>query len=206
MNIVWYGEACFQITSQIAKDNLVKIVIDPLKDKTGFKAPKLEANILLESSNKIDLSRIKGDPFVINGPGEFEIKGVFAQGIFVPESAIAYILEAENIRICHLGNLGAQNINNNGILEKIGDVDILIISVGGNNGFNAQQAAGIIKQIDPHLIIPMLYKVSKIPSSLETADNFFKIIGKKDIEKQNKLSIKKKDLLKMEKELVVLEP
>ena len=218
MNIIWYGETCFQIISQVIKDNPAKIVIDPIKDGAGLKMPKLEANILIESSGKAELSKIKGDPFVIDGQGEFEIKGVFIQGIDVPRKAdeeqkakeqplsIAYILEAEGARICHLGNLSAQDINNNGVMEKIGDVDILLISVGGDKGFNAQQAASIVKQIDPHIVIPMLYNVSKKSSPLENVDNFLKIMGKKDIEPINKLSIKKKDLLKMAKEIVVLQP
>jgi L-ascorbate metabolism protein UlaG (beta-lactamase superfamily) len=216
MNIIWYGDTCFQITSATIKDNPAKIVIDPIKDGAGLKMPKLEANILIESSGKAELSKIKGDPFVIDGQGEFEIKGVFIQGIDVPRKAdaenkeqslsTAYILEAEGARICHLGNLSAQDINNNGVMEKIGDVDILLISVGGDKGFGAQQAAGIVKQIDPHIVIPMLYNVSKKSSPLENVDIFLKIMGKKDIEPMNKLSIKKKDLLKMAKEIIVLQP
>jgi L-ascorbate metabolism protein UlaG (beta-lactamase superfamily) len=216
MNIIWYGDTCFQITSLVIKDNPAKIVIDPLKDGSGFKMPKLEANILIESSGKADPGKIKGDPFVIAGPGEFEIKGVFIQGIDVPRKpdaeqkeqslSAAYILEAEGARVCHLGALSAQDINNNGVMEKIGDVDILLISVGGDKGFTAQQAAGIVKQIDPHIVIPMLYSISKASSPLENVDNFLKIMGKKNIEPMNKLSIKKKDLVKMAKEIVVLEP
>ena len=216
MNIIWYGETCFQITSQAIKDAPVKIVIDPIKDGSVFKSPKLEANILIETSGKADTNKIKGDPFVIAGPGEFEIKGVFIQGIDVPRKegaeqkeqplSVAYILEAEGARICHLGALSAQDISNNGVMEKIGNVDILLISVGGDKGFDAQQAANIVKEIDPHIIVPMLYSIGKASSGLENADNFLKIMGKKDIEPMNKLSIKKKDLVKMAKEIVVLQP
>jgi L-ascorbate metabolism protein UlaG (beta-lactamase superfamily) len=203
MNIIWYGETCFQITSQTTKDNPVKIVIDPLKDGSGFKMPKLEADILIDSSGKINLDKIKGDPFAIDGPGEFDIKGVFAQGVEAPQKenaeqkeksqplSVAYILETEGVRVCHLGSLGAQDINSNGVMDKIGDVDILMISVGGGSGFTAQEAASIAKQIDPRIIVPMLYKYQKASSSLESVDNFLKIMGKKNIEPISKLSIKK---------------
>ena len=216
MNIIWFGETCFQIISQTIKDNPAKIVIDPIKEGADFKMPRLEANILIQSSGKADTGKIKGNPFIIEGQGEFEIKGAFIQGIDVPRKenaeksaqpfAAAYIIEAEGARICHLGNLGAQDISNNGVMEKIGDVDILLVSVGGNKGFNAQQASEIVKEIDPHIVIPMLYNISKKSSELESADNFLKIMGKKDIEPQNKLSIKKKDLAKLAKEIIILEP
>ena len=218
MNIIWYGETCFQITSQTTKDNPVKIVIDPLEDGSGFRMPKLEADILIESSSKINFDKIKGDPFVIDGPGEFDIKGVFAQGIEAPRKenaeqkeklqplSIVYILEVEGVKICHLGSLGAQDINSNGVMDKIGNVDILMISVGNRPGFTAQEAVNIAKQIDPGIVVPMLYKCSKTSSTLESIDNFLKIMGKKNIEPISKLSIKKKDLVKMAKEIKVLEP
>ena len=218
MNIFWRGETCFQIISQMTKDNPVKIVIDPLKDGSGFKMPKLEADILIESSDKINFDKIKGDPFVIDGPGEFDIKGIFVQGIFAPRKenaeqkekpqplSFAYILEAEGVKICHLGSLGTQDINSNGVMDKIGDVDVLMISVGGGFGFTAQEAASIAKQIDARIVVPMLYKYPKISSSLESPDNFLKIMGKKDIEPISKLSIKKKDIVKMPKEIIILEP
>lgn len=217
MNIIWLGETSFQIISQAIKDNPVKIIIDPIKKGSGLKTTKLEADILIETSSKTDLSNIKGEPFTISGLGEFEIKEVFIQGIDVPakqdknqskDSVLsrAYVFEAEGVRICHLGRLAGQDINNNGVMEKIGNIDILLISTGGSDGFAARQAAEIVKAIEPRVIVPMLYKTEKFSSDLDGLDKFLEAMGKKGIEPQNKFSAKNKDIVKMAGEIVALEP
>ncbi len=210
MNITWYGQNCFYITSQRAKDDYAKVIINPLEDKSGLKMPKLEADILLSSSSDVDKSNIKGDPFFITGLGEYEIKGVFIQGINYPSSEqgkniIIYTIETEDLKICYLGNLNRGELEN-GIIEKIGEVDILMIPVGGGDVISGQEASKIIKQIEPHLVIPMRYHIPKLKEKLDGVDKFLKIMGQKPVETQNKLSIKKKGLPKNGPEIIILNP
>ena len=84
MTIIWHGQSCFEIITTPAKNSQIKIVIDPFSEEIGFKVPKLEADILLVTHSHRDHNNVKavsGSPFLISGPGEYEIKNVFIQGI-----------------------------------------------------------------------------------------------------------------------------
>src|SRR3989338_7254171 len=80
----WYGQSCFEISVANTKDHPAVIIIDPFDEKIGLKVPSLEGQILLMSHDHPDHSNtkaVKGNPFVIDGPGEYEIGGVFIKGI-----------------------------------------------------------------------------------------------------------------------------
>lgn len=217
MQIIWRGQSCFQITSQIGKNNLVNIVIDPFDEAIGLRIPKLEADILLVSHNHYDHNNIKaveGDPFLVDGPGEYEVKGIFIQGIdsyhdssFGKERGLntIYIIETEEMKICHLGDLGQKELTDEQI-EKIIEVDILMIPVGGIFTISAKEAMKIISQIEPKIVIPMHYCLPKLKVKLEDLDKFLKAMGIKKIEPLLKLSIKKKDVLTEEAKIIVLKP
>jgi len=198
MNITWFGQSCFQIVSPKGKDGSVKIVIDPLAAETGLTMPKTEADILIFTEKKYSAERIKNsDYFLINEPGEYDIKDVFIQGISVDSNI--YVLETEGMRLCHLGCIKQKELTSSQV-DKIGDIDILMVPVGED----AQAAFKIVKQIEPRLVIPMCYHIPKIKIKLNKLDDFLKVMGEKTIEPVNKLSIKKKDLPKEGRELVIL--
>ncbi|MFC1663712.1 MBL fold metallo-hydrolase [Patescibacteria group bacterium] len=217
MNIIWHGQSCFQIATQKAKNNQVKIVIDPFDEATGLKVPSLEADILLVTNNHHDhnnVKAVKGNPFLIDGPGEYEIKEVFVQGISAfhdnsegkeqGENTI-YIIEAEKMRMCHLGDFGQKELTPNQ-LEKVGQIDILMVPVGGNFTIDAEGAAKIISQIEPKIVIPMHYQIPKVKLKLDKLDKFLKTMGIKSFEFLPKLSIKSKDLVDKETKTIVLKP
>ncbi|KPJ56058.1 hypothetical protein AMJ49_05790, partial [Parcubacteria bacterium DG_74_2] len=136
MNITWFGQSCFQIITQKGKDGQVKIVVDPFQSNIGLNMPKLESDILLLTSKDCDSSKIKTkDYFLIDEQGEYDIKDVFVQGISMEanekekeekEATNIYVIETEGIRICHLGSIKEKELKN-GQLEKIGDIDILMV-------------------------------------------------------------------------------
>lgn len=217
MNIIWQGQSCFQIITQRGKNNQVRIVIDPFSEEIGLKLPKLEADILLVSHNHYDHNNIKaisGNPFLIEGPGEYEIKEIFIQGISSfhdncqgrerGENTI-YTLEAEGMKICHLGDFGQKELTSEQ-LEKIGDIDILMIPIGGIYTIDSKGAIKVMSQIEPKIIIPMHYQIPKLKIKLEGLEKFLKTMGIKSIEPLNKLSIKKKDLSEEEVKIIVLKP
>lgn len=203
MQITWKGQSCFQILASPGKNNPVKIVIDPFSEEIGLKLPKMEADILLASRHS-NIKAVEGEPFLIQGTGEYEAKGVFVQGIEAGENTI-YTIETEDLRICHLGDFSEAELSEE-ILEKIGAIDILMIPIGGVSTISSKEALKIISQIEPKITIPMHYLIPKLKEKIEGVDSFLKALGLKSIVPEAKLTIKKKDVPEEEAKIVLLEP
>jgi L-ascorbate metabolism protein UlaG (beta-lactamase superfamily) len=210
MQIIWKGQSCFQIISQANKNSQIFIVIDPFDEQIGLKVPKLQADILLISHSHYDHNNKKAvlparegeTPFLIEGPGEYEVKGIFVEGIHSwhdeQEGAerganTIFVIEAEELKICHLGDFGQKELLEEQV-EEIGDIDILLIPVGGKYTIDGKGAQKVISQIEPKIVIPMHYQIPKLKIKLDSLDSFLKVMGVKAVEPQNKLTIKKKDL------------
>ncbi|MCX6720223.1 MAG: MBL fold metallo-hydrolase [Candidatus Staskawiczbacteria bacterium] len=178
--LYWAGQSCFQISVSNGKDHSADIVIDPLKED--------KADILLLTKNENKVKTTKGESFVIDGPGECEIKEVFVQGIPSSKNTI-YVFEAEEMRFCHLGDLG-QKLLTDEQLEKIGQIDVLMISA-------LEEAQKIIGQIEPKTVIPMDY---------DNVSKFLKTMGKPSITPIEKFVVKKSALSENGMEIVVLQP
>lgn len=216
MTIIWHGQSFFEIQTRDREGNEIKIAVDPFDENLGLRVPKIGADILLISHNHPDHSNkkaITGTPFLIEEPGEYEIKGVFIKGIFsFHDNAqgkemgtnIIYRIEVKGMKLCHLGNLGQKELTPEQ-LEEIGEVDILMISIGGPFT-DAKTCAGIVSQIEPRMVIPMHYKIPKLKMKIDGPEKFFKTMGAEKTEPQKKLKISLKDLPKEETEIVVLTP
>ncbi|MDP3901225.1 MAG: MBL fold metallo-hydrolase [bacterium] len=216
MQIMWKGQACFVLTASPNKET-VRLVIDPYDSSIGLKVPSMEADLVLVSHDHHDhnnIKAIKGDPVVVSGPGEYDVKGVFVRGISSWHDEeqgkkrglnTIYVIEAEDMRVCHLGDLGQSELTPEQV-EDIGDVDILMVPVGGVYTIAAKEAAKITAQIEPRAVIPMHYLIPKLSIKLEKADEFLKLMGHKGAEKTAKLNIKRKDLTSEETQVVVMEP
>ncbi|MEA3344358.1 MAG: MBL fold metallo-hydrolase [Patescibacteria group bacterium] len=121
------------------------------------------------------------------------------------EKTVIYILETEELKICHLGKLRQKELTSEQV-EKIGKIDILMIPIGGGETLNAKEAIKIMSQIEPKIIIPMYYKIPGLKNKLDGLDEFLKSIGVKSIEPLAKLSIKKKDIAAEQAKVIVLKP
>ncbi|MFA4881172.1 MAG: MBL fold metallo-hydrolase [Candidatus Doudnabacteria bacterium] len=218
--IYWAGQSCFQISVSNSKDHSADIVIDPFdEDFTGLKLPNLSADIALVTHDHKDHNNIKdlkGTPFVIQGSGEYEVKGVFVQGIpsFHDDKEgtergqnTIYVIEAEEMRFCHLGDLGQKQLTDEQ-LEKIDGIDILMVPVGGEGyTIDSSVAQKIISQIEPKIVIPMHYALPKSKSKLDEVSKFLKTMGKPSVTPQEKLVVKDSTLPKEgAMEIVVLQP
>lgn len=216
--IYWAGQSCFQISVSTSKDHSADIVIDPFdEEKTGLKLPNLSADILLVTHDHHDhnnVKDVKGTPFLIQVPGEYEIKEVFIQGIpsFHDDKEgkekgqnTIYMIEAEDLRFCHLGDLGQKQLTDEQ-LEKIDRVDVLMIPVGGEYTIDSSSAQKIISQIEPKIVIPMHYALPKLKYKLDEVSKFLKTMGKPSVTPQDKLVVKDSTLPKDGMEIVVLQP
>ncbi len=217
MQIIWKGQSCFQIITSQGKNGQVTIVTDPFDETLGLRLPKLEADILLVSHGHHDHANVKavgGSPFVVDGPGEYEIKEIFIHGIPSFHDAVSgkekgnniiYVIEAEDLRLCHLGDLGQKELTPEQV-DKIGNIDILMIPVGGNYTIGDKEAMKVMSQIEPKIIIPMHFQIPKLKLKLDSADKFLKSMGIKSLAPLPKLTIKKKDISAEEAKIVLLNP
>lgn len=196
-------------------------MIDPFDPSIGLKMPVLEADLVLSTHDHEDHNNVKavkgpagGAPFVITGPGEYEIKDISVRGIpsFHDEKEgkergenTIYMIEAEGMRLCHLGDLGQSELTADQV-SKIGNIDILFVPVGGVYTIDAKAATKIVSQIEPRIVIPMHYMLANLRFKLEKVDEFLKEMGVKNAEAQPKLAIKLRDFTSEETKVIVLQP
>jgi L-ascorbate metabolism protein UlaG (beta-lactamase superfamily) len=79
-------------------------------------------------------------------------------------------------------------------VEEIGDVDVLLLPVGGTSTINAAIAAEVIRQLEPKVVIPMHYKTPAIKRELDSVDVFLKEMGMGQVEPRPKMSVSKSNL------------
>lgn len=216
MEILWHGHSFFEIKTLSEKEK-VKIAIDPYSEKIGLKPPKIEADFLLISHHHYDHDNkevILGDYFLIEKPGEYEKKGIFIKAIpsFHDEKEgkergenLIFLIESEEIKVCHLGDLGQKELTEEQ-LEKLNGIDVLMIPVGGIFTISAKEAIKIIEQIEPKIVIPMHYYLPNLKIKLNKVEDFLKILGIKLPKREKKLQIKKENFFSEKQEVIILEP
>ena len=219
MEIKYLGHSSFLIKTKTAK-----IVTDPFDpDMVGIKFPKTEADIITVSHPHKDHNNIKAvqfpdsslQPLVIDMPGEFEKMGVRVFGFqsFHDKTGgsergedILYKFEAEGVSILHCGDLGV--IPDESFLETIGEVDILLVPVGGYYSIDSEEAVQLVKKIEPSIVIPMHYNHPKLNQKnfgqLASVNEFTKKFGIENLAPIPKLVYKKEEI-EQEMKVVVLE-
>ncbi|MDO8240609.1 MAG: MBL fold metallo-hydrolase [Candidatus Moranbacteria bacterium] len=214
MNIQYYGHSCFKITTKPAGRGQedVNAFIDPFDKTIGLRPPQGQADLVLVTHNHSDhnnVSALKGEPSIIDIPGEYSVKGINVVGFQSehgptknPTPNTIFIIESEDIKICHLGDLGTDLTEKQ--LSEIDGVDILMIPVGGNFTIDAKKAIDIVRKLEPKIVIPMHYKMNGTTSDIADEKQFCNEIGNCSENKVSKLNIKKKDLEEKNMEVVVM--
>lgn len=199
MEIIWLGHSCFRL-----RGKNVTIITDPYEDSVGYKLGRVTADIVTISHDHYDhnnLAAVNDSPKVINGPGEYEIGGIFITGIQTWHDAeggskrgrnTAYVVEMDDLVLCHLGDLG--HVLTTEQAEAMSNVDVLMIPVGGTFTISAAQAAEVISLIEPRLVIPMHYQTEALKMEIDPLERFTRAMGLKEIPSQPKLSVTKSSL------------
>jgi len=195
----------------------LKIYVDPFDEAIGIAPPaNLEGDLVLVTHNHHDHNNpgvFKNVGMTINTPGEYSVGGADIKGLstFHDEREggergpnVVYIIEAEDIRLVHLGDLG--HLPTEAQIQKIDGVDVLMIPVGGIYTVSPKDAVKIIKQLEPKVVIPMHYKIPGYQGELGDLDAFCKEMGICAAEPLRKLSLKAGGLMGRELEVAVLEP
>jgi L-ascorbate metabolism protein UlaG (beta-lactamase superfamily) len=182
MDITWYGHACFRLS-----ERGVVIITDPPSDDLGYERPRIRADVVTIShdhpghNNRIGF---RGGPKFFDGPGEYEVKGVFITGIVTYHDArngsvrgrnTIFLFDLDGLTVCHLGDLG--HVPTQEQVEALSDVDVLLIPVGGVHTIDASKATEVISLIEPRLVVPMHYRTPLEKAKLDTVDKFFKEMG-----------------------------
>jgi len=200
MTITWYGHSCFRLEN---KD--VSVLTDPFYPEIGLRPPKIKDAIILVSHQHYDHNNIEGmpgDSFLAKGPGEYEAKGVFIKGIqsFHDKSQgqerglnTIFVIKMEDMVLVHLGDFGQEKLSEEQI-EKIGEVDILMVPIGGTYTANYKEAVELIHEIEPKIVIPMHYKIEGLKLDIDGPEKFLKEISLTPEKVERSCKIQKKNL------------
>lgn len=207
MVISFYGENSFKIQS-----GEFTILTDPVDASSGLTAPRFKYDILLKTLTAFPPVEPTPDQGVaIYGPGEYNIEDVTIFGL-LSESEVTdkilktvYIVSLEDIKLCFLGHLA--DTPSPAIMERLEDIDILFVPGGGTPYIEQKKVAKLIKQIQPKIVIPTAFKIPGLKRDTQDLSLLMEELDQKDIEPQEKLTLKKKDLsLTKPTQVVVLKP
>ncbi len=192
MEVTWHGNSCFKVKSKTAT-----LIINPDKD-----AGKLKGEVVMTSLGD-NTAEVEGVERVFDWPGEYETKEIPLVGIQAwtkkqegapnpKEETLIFTFVIEEVRFCHLGGLGHSLVDD--MVNKIGDVDVLMINAGPGSNLNEKQAVEIVESIDPKAIIAMG------GGDTEAA---LKMLGADNIEPVEKLTLKTPSDLPNDKRLYI---
>jgi len=209
MEITWYGQSCFRLKTRGAI-----AVTDPCGKDVGYNIPRLTAHIVTISHDHPDYNNcglVRGSPKVIDGPGEYEVKGVFITGIATPLKKsrgperlknTVYLFDFDDEpTVCHVGNL--DHVPSQAQLQALSGVDVLLIPVGALTTINANQAAEVIGLLEPRIVIPMHYKTKAVKGRLQPVGQFLKEMGVPEAPPRESLVVSRTNL-PSETQVVVL--
>jgi L-ascorbate metabolism protein UlaG (beta-lactamase superfamily) len=204
MEISWLGHSCFQLRGK----NII-LITDPFTPQQGSsqgeasRLGKLNTSIVTISHNHPghnNVNGVSGNPRIIRGPGEYEINDVLITGVASYHDDkhgkeygrnTIYIIHIDELTICHLGDLG--HTLHEEQLEEVADADILFVPISGGHSLNATQAAEVISQVEPHIVVPMHYHITAGEASPALA-TFCREMGVEAINPQPKLTVTRNSL------------
>jgi L-ascorbate metabolism protein UlaG (beta-lactamase superfamily) len=195
MEITWYGLSCFRLTER----GLATVVTDPFDHEVvGFAPLKVRGEIVTIShaapGHSFE-SVVKSKQRIIDGPGEYEIGGVFITAIQTnghtrskdePRNTL-HVFDYNGVTVAHLGDL--RKVPSQAQIEALGNVDVALVPVGDGGGLNAAKAAEVVSLIEPGIVIPMHYKVPECKLKLEPLSKFLKEMGLGEVVAEPSLKI-----------------
>lgn len=207
MEVRWLGHACF-----LCEGNGIRLLTDPFSKEVGYPLPQEVVDIVTVSHDHYDHNAVQilpGHPQVIGEAGVHEAKGLKVEGFAVYHDEVRgakrgknviFAWEMDGIRLCHLGDLG--HLLEPATVTAIGEVDLLMIPVGGVYTIDAPAAFRVVEQLRPRLVLPMHYKTPSLSFELAPVEDFTRYFERVRREKALRLE---KDGLPEEREVVLLD-
>ena len=211
MEITWYGHSCFRLTER----GMATVVCDPFDHRVvGYESLKLKADIVTVSHDVPGhnyVNAVKGEYYLVRGPGEYEVGGVFITGVQTnghtkktenePRNTL-YVIDYNGITVAHLGAIN--RVPSQTEVEALGPVKIALVPVGGGSGLNASKAAEVISLLEPNIVIPMHYAAPACSIKLEPIQKFLKEMGLSSVQTEASLKVTNPNTLPEETKVVVL--
>jgi L-ascorbate metabolism protein UlaG (beta-lactamase superfamily) len=187
VDITWYGHSCFRLNER----GSISIVTDPYSAELGLPPLKLKADVVTISHDKpghnfVDAVKSANpadrNPSILRGPGEYEVGGVFITGLPMNYSDeervhpnVGYLIQYGSLSVLHLGDLA--HVPDQSTIEALGEVNVVLVPVGGGSALRASTAAEVIALIEPNYIVPMHYMLPGLTTLLDPVDKFLKEMG-----------------------------
>ena len=209
MKIRWIGHAAFYCETSDG----VKVRTDPYDESIGLAISRLPADVVTVSHEHFDhnaVSLVPGRPQVVKGSGEHSVKGITVTGVESSHDESGgskrgantiFIFDADGLRICHLGDLGATLSSEQ--VAAIGKVDVLCVPVGGVYTIDAKGANEVVARLRPAIAVPMHYRVPGLTVGVGPVEAFLE--GKGDVVRLGELDVAPGSLPAPTR-IVVLEP
>lgn len=202
MHIYWHGYSSVRIEAKTG-DKEATLLTDPYPNEASLRFPRTaNPDILLlshQDRSRFNIEGAGGSPSIISDPGEYEVKGVFVQGIQdpgveagTPKRPLVYRIVTEGMSVGFLGQL--KRALTDAEVEELGDIDILLLPVGGGEVMGSKAASDTISRIEPRMVVPLHYDIPGIKAKLESVNAFCKSLGVCKRQDAPKLKIAKKDL------------
>lgn len=201
MEITWYGLSCFKL----AERGMATVVTDPYDHREiGFGPIELAADIVTishDAPGHNHLETVPGTPYVVTGPGEYEVGGVFITGIQAGGQNTLYVFDFDSLTVAHLGDLS--HVPTQSETEAIGTVNVALVPIG-NARMTAARAAEVISLLEPSIVIPMQYAAPGSDQPLDSLSKFLKEMGLSEVKTQASLKVTKSSLPE-ETQVIVLD-
>ncbi|HET6442953.1 MAG TPA: MBL fold metallo-hydrolase [candidate division Zixibacteria bacterium] len=207
MELTWYGLSCFRLSDR----GMASVVTDPYDDSMGLPSLKLRGDVVTISHDAVGHNHapaVAGRKHTLNGPGEYEIGGVFITGISTaskPEDVdnVLFVINYRGLTIAHLGDMAVVPTQTQ--IEALEQVNVLLVPVGGGSSLNAAKAAEVVSMLEPSIVVPMHYHMDSLNIELEDVDRFLKEMGSSEPSEEVSLRISDGNLPE-ETEVVLLTP
>lgn len=210
MQICWLGHACFRIQ----RDDGQVLLTDPFDESVGYETD-FTADVVTVSHDHFDhnaVQLVKGDPEVVKGPGTHKAAGFVITGVasFHDDlggsqrgSNTIFLIEADRLRLCHLGDLGHALSEEQ--VNQVGQVDVLLVPVGGTYTIDAAGADTVVEQLQPRVVVPMHFRTPAISLPIAGVEDFLE--GKQKVRRLEGAYVEVSvNDLPAEREIIVLNP
>jgi len=210
MELVWYGLACFRIS-----DRALKVVTDPYGPDVGVTPPRLRADVVTISHGRPGhnyVKAVRNVRKVFDGPGEYEVGGVFITGVRTwhrggrngGQPNTIFLFDFANLTVCHLGDLG--HVPKQEEIEDLGPVDVLLVPVGGHQTLDGAEASEVVSLIEPRYVVPMHYALPGFEVELESLDKFLREMGVTEPRQLESLKVGNRSEVSEETQVILLQP